>query len=504
MNSTLRKALGIVPAAIGFGIGSIGRGIQAGLTGNWEGSERNRQRQRPRRATESQDTGLNFGVREDMLSEARTQAQTFPLGRSINRKYANHVVGSCRMKWHTGDPSIDKIYADAWQDWMRIADLGGRHHFRKMTKIAVESIIRDGQIVGHKDKRGGFLQIAGIESDRISSSGIFNNDQPGLIGGFGIDGNGRAKFARVWERTIYGYFQNPTEIPASEYVHAFDSDRFDAVTGVTHYHTVLNAVRDLKETLVSERLSAKRNSRLALLVKTMMGGAGTPGVDLFSNTDASPSGSDGKVNVEQVSDIATAYMFPNEQIQAHTSDRPSEGWRWLMEWLVREISIGLDLPFGVVWHMAGLGGPAVRFEIGQANRVFTAFLEDVLEPMWFRPIVGSWLALELNEGRLPFHPRWYVFKTPRPASITIDLGRDSRSGIEENKAGLLTASSWYAETDEDFEENTERLGQEAAFRQDVATRYKVPLEEIRMLNQQGNPGSGSAMPGQTNENAISQ
>jgi hypothetical protein len=44
-----------------------------------------------------------------------------------------------------------------------------------------------------------------------------------------------------------------------------------------HYHSVLNAIRDLKETGEAERLSAKRNSKLALLVKTVMGGCGSAG-----------------------------------------------------------------------------------------------------------------------------------------------------------------------------------------------------------------------------------
>lgn len=483
----LKHALGFIPAAVGFGVGSFQRGIQAGLSGQWEGSEKNRLRRRPGRRMESQDAGLNFGVREDLTSEARVLAQTFPIARNINRKYANHVVGSCRIKWNTGDPEIDKIYSDRWQDWMVRSDLSGRHHFRKMTKLAVESILRDGKIVGQKDQRGGFLQIAAIEGDRISSHGNYNSDSPTMIGGFGIDGNGRITFARTWKRTLYGTFEGPhQDIPLEQLVHAFDSDRFDAVTGVTAYHTVLNPIRDFKETGEAEILAAKRNSKLALLWKTMMGGATPAAVNLYSNDDSS-QGSD-KVNVQEVNDVADVYMFPGEEGKVHTSERPSEGWRWLMEFQVRQIAMGLDLPFGVVWHMAGLGGPASRFEIGQANRVFCAFLEDIVGPMWIRPIAATWVTVEHRAGRLPFHPNWYKFRIPAPASITIDLGRDSKSGIAENSAGLLSATEWFAEEDKDFEEETEKMAQEASFRRQMAIKYKVSMEEMRLLTPQGNPG----------------
>lgn len=501
----LKTAISKIPALAGFALGSVGRGFQAGLAGQWEGSESTRLRRRAPRALESQDRGMNYGVREDMLSEARSLSQTFPLARSIIRKYANHVVGSCRMKWNTGDPKIDKIYADAWQAWMPISDMGGRHHFRKLTKIAVESVIRDGRVFGQKDRRAGFLQINPIEGDRVSSAGIYNADTQGMVSGIMLDGNGRAKAIRVWDRTIYGTFQNPTEIPASEVVHVFDSDRFDAVSGLTGFHTVLDTTRDFKETGEAERLSAKRNSKLALIVKSILGGASAPAIDLMAD-DRRGDGESGKINVQRVSDVTDAYLSTNEDMKAHTSDRPSEGWQWLMEMQVREIALGMDLPFGVVWNMAGLGGPAVRFEMAQANRVWMAFLEDVLEPMWTRPWVGAWITLEIAQNRLPFHPLWYKFKTPRPASITIDVGRDSKAGIAENAAGLGTATKWFAEEDEEFEENTDRLVYEARYREasrlgvPIETIKEVPLEQIRIVTQQGNPQGSPSDPDDTQDN----
>src|SRR5690606_7676547 len=105
--------------------------------------------------------------------------------------------------------------------------------------------------------------------------------------------------------------------------------------------------------------------------------------------------------------------------------RPSEGWRWLMEDLVREMALGLDLPFSVVYHMAGLGGPAARFEINRAARTFGLFIEDVLEPKWLVPVAGWKIAEGIKNRQIPPHKYWYRFKPQRPVFITIDLGRDS-------------------------------------------------------------------------------
>jgi len=493
--------------ALSLGIlqGLFGDRKQAGgffnssVTGRWEGDESTRFRSRPGRALESQDWGLNFGRREGMLSEARALEQTFPVVRKINRQYGNHVIGSCRMKWNTGDVKMNRIYQEAWKDWMRQCDITGRLTFQKLTKVVVGRVVNDGDIFGQLDRRGGFLQLAAIESDRVSSNGIFNADLMDMIGGIKIDDNGKPVYARIWKRSPYGTFTTSQNVDFNEIVHVYDTDRVDAYRGVSHYHTVLNSARDLLETLQAEKLSAKRNSKIALLMKVLSGAAGaSPAVNLFGDTDQTATGTQ-SITTEYAGDVATVYRFPGEDMKAHESNRPSDGFQWLCEWMVREIATALDLPFGVVWHMAGLGGPAARFEINQANRVFNAFLNDVIEPMWFRPIVGAWITLEMNEGRLPFHPNWYKFLTPRPKSITIDLGRDSKAGIAENMAGLATAANWFIEEDMEFEEQTDQLVYEAKYRMaacqgvDISTIKEVPLEQIRLVTPNGNPDAMLAL-----------
>ncbi len=471
--------------------------FSASMTGHFEGYEASRFRNRPGRQTASTDFGMDYGVRESMLSEARSLEQTFSICRKINRAYAKHVIGSCRMKWNTGDAAIDKLYSAAWQSWMPNADLRGRHNFQKLSKIAVARTIVDGRTFCQLDRRNGFLQLAPIEGDRVSSDGIFNADSDKMVAGIVLDSNGRATAAKVWERTVFGQFANPQMIPMNQMLHVFDADRFDSVSGYTHYHSVLNTVRDLLETVKAERLSAKRNSKLALLIKTKLGGKSA--VDLFDPGAATDTDSQGRtITTQSVNDVADAFMFPDEDMKAHESARPSEGWMKLMDWLVREIATGLDLPFGVVWHMADLGKPAILFEINQANRTFNDFLSDVIEPMWTRRIVGAWITLEIQQKRLPFNPFWYKFSVPRPTAISIDLGRDSKAGIEENRAGLGTATDWYADVDQEFEEQIDKLTYEARYREcsrlgiPFDPKMEVPLEQIRIIS--ANPPAAPAEP----------
>lgn len=498
------KTIARAAAKVGYPIGAMLGGFRAGFDQRWEGGEQNRYRNRPGRALESADRGLNYGVREGLLSEARNLEQTYAVCRRINRQYAKHTIGSCRIKWNTGNPDHDKAFSEGWVMWMKMCDVQRRHNFRKLTKIVVARTIVDGRIFGQLDDRGGRLQIQGIEGDRVSSDGIFNADRPGLVSGIGLDGNGAAQYAKIWERTLYGTFQNPQDIPFAQLVHVFDSDRIDSVSGVTHYHTVLNKVRDLKETMLAEQLSAKRNSKIALLMKTILGGA--PTVNLFN--EDKPGNGDGKPDVQRVGDVADLYMLPGEDAKAFVSDRPSDGFLKLMQWMVREIALGLDLPYGVVWDMTGLGGQAVRFEINQASRTFNDFLTDIIEPMWIRPIAGRWLAIEMSQGRLPFNPNWYKFTVPKPKSITIDFGRDSKASINENIAGLGTAADWYGEEDENFEEQTAQLVYEARVRECLRLgipfnpKLEIPLEQIRLITPNGMAAAEAEATAETDEDAT--
>ena len=471
-------------------------GFTAAATGEWEGWEKSRLRNRPATSLKSQDDSLDYGTREAMLSEARSLTQTFAICSHLMRIYGTYCVGSCLMKWNTGDPEIDRIYRKAWRDWLPMSDASAVHGFKKQTRIVANSTVRDGDIFGQKILTHGLGQVRLIEGDRVSTNGTSSNVDEEVrgakgelirrvVGGIGINGEGRRQFARVWDRTRHGSFVNRRDIPWREMFHVFDSDRVDAVRGVTKFHSVLNPARDYKETKKAETLASKLNSKLVMFVKSLLGGAGANAdIDLFTNSVSTQAG-ENKVDVQEVNDAAIAYGFPNEGITSHNSERPSEGWRWLMEDLVREMALGLDLPFSVVYHMVGLGGPGTRFEINRAARTFRVFIEDVLEPKWLVPVAGWKVAEWIDNGEVPFHPNWASFTPQRPVFITIDLGRDSKAGIEENKACLLTATSWFEEMGLDFEEETELLFQEEKFRRDMAKKYGVPIESVRVLNPNG-------------------
>lgn len=437
-------------------------------------------RDRPGKRLAAQDTDLNFGVRENLLSEGRSLEQNDAVAKRIKNQYADYCVGQCNIKWNTGVPEIDKSWRKGWKAWKPIADFRGIHRFPKMMKLAAGDAFSAGDMFVQLVDSNSFLQVNMIEADRVSSSGIFNTDSDSMVGGIGLDPvTRRHKFIRVWERTLYGTFGNPIEIPISDYRHLFDPTRVDANRGVTGFHAVLNAMRDKKEINAAELAKTKRLSKIALLAKVMSGQA-----PVVSMMDDEVKQSQQGVTVEETSDGQSLYMFTTEDVKAMESNTPGSAWMGHMEFTIRHIAIGSNLPYGVVWNMAGLNKPAVLFELQQAARTIASF-QDEIEARLIIPIAGAWLAKEIANKRQPFHPLWYEMKVGRPPYISIDAGRDSTAAQNENKLAMRSLKSWYMETEEDWDEEITQCVTERSWLEIECKRLGVDPNNVRMLQQTG-------------------
>lgn len=463
---------------------SIGASVSS--TGQWEGHERNRIRYRPPVQLTAQDESLDYGTRERMISEARSLCQVFPLALRILHKYSNYCVGDCRYKWSTGDAAVDVAFRDYWYGWMDRGDANGVHRFPQLARLAVCGMLRDGDIfatyVPAGDGRD--VQVRLIEADRVGNyrGSSLNYDDPAqrIVGGVLQDAAGRPRAYRVNKRTGYGQFKFDQDLPAGQVRHLFDPDRADATRGVTAFRAVLNHLRDQKETIDAEKAAIKNHSKISLLSRLVTGGmkSGFGGINL--NTNADSSANSAQANVQEVNDAMNLITLPGEDIKAFHSERPGNGWDQFQQFLVQLISIGMDLPAGVIWKMLGTG-PAVRYEINDADRTFRA-VQDVLEEKLLDPTVAVVISNGIARGLIPEHPNWHKFERQRPASITIDMGRESAAGINENEAWLRSGSDWYAEDGKDYDEETKRIATERAKRwlaaQEAAAATGAPVEYI--------------------------
>lgn len=415
------------------------------VTGTWEGHERDRYRNRPNPRRVSQDADLNFGVREDLCAEARALAQTVPIVERILRQFANYVVGDCKALWMTTDKAWNDQAQKQFEAWSNLCDWRQVHGLKSLMRLAVASEPRDGDFFLNEIADDGFYFLECIEGDRVTNArgGGINFDEPNVTGGVKTGGKGEPLAYRVCDRQKSygqesGVYINPRDIPAAQMIHYFDTLRADAYRGVTSFKTVLNHIRDFKETIKAEKTAQKAASRLALIVKNAIGGQmSIPGAPSIFATGNENSDAGTEFKTEEVSDGVIRYMFNGDDVQAFMSNRPSDGWFNLTLLLIRDISIGLDLPFEFVWNMSGLQGTATRMVSKQAERTFSS-KQDILERRVLNRVCGRWVMTEMTSGRLPFNPEFMAFYFPRPAHPSVDAGRDSKSDVEELNAGVTT------------------------------------------------------------------
>ncbi len=479
--------------SLGHALGRLRRGYKVGaILGDWEGSEVSRFRNRPRSIRIGEDATLDFGRREDLISEARSLCQTTGICNRIIRQYANYVVGQCQADWATSNPAWNELAGTEFHNWSMNCDLKSTITLAQKARLHVMGTIRDGDSFAVKVDFQGEPRIQDIEADRVGNyrGGIVNFDEDRTVGGINIDAYGRPMSAIIWERTRFGMFENPIVKPMSDVLHLFDSTRFDAYRGVTHFAPALNHIRDLKETVAAQKAKQKLTSKLALLVRNALGGPQTGNIDVMSDDVDKTTGA--SIRTESFGEGgAIKYQFHGDEMSAFLANDPSDGWFRLTEHLLREIAIGLDLPFEFVWNMAALAGPGTRMMSKQAQRTFRT-KQDMLENRFLNPVTAWWVNFEMQPGgKLPFNPEWPMFKFQRPAHLSIDVGRDTQSHLSELGAGVSTESRIAEEYGEDDDEVAAVRKQEVRRKllnaQEIADEFKISLADALNLLGRMNP-----------------
>lgn len=444
------------------------------LTGQWQDMVGSRLRKDRAKVQGSQDYTLDLGVRENMISAARTLCQIQGIGKAVLRSYSHYTVGTCAPKWTTSDEAWNDTVNDLAKLWMSQCHARGRHDLRTLTQLVVKSMVRDGDVAAEKMIVDGYPMIDLIEADRITANiSGFNNDLENRIGGIEFDQAGRATGYNVCERTQYGSFKNPRIIPASSVLHVLDTDRVDSCRGVTHFHSAIHNIFDFDETFAAEKAAQKTASKIALIIRNSMGRPETANPLLGSDTDVNGNA----VSTENVGDAAIKYQMTGDQLETLKSERPGNGWFQMCEMIIRQIAISLGLPYEFVWNMAGLTGPAVRMTTKLADRNFRHTI-TIVENRFLTPLFAWWINVEMNAGRIPFNPEWTMFGFKRPTMASIDAQRESASDLNEWNAGLKSGMDICEQVEQDVYEVQEQKAREAQNAMRLAVKFGVPVEAI--------------------------
>ena len=434
-----------------------------------------RERKGPSSLSGAEDYRSNYD-RVELMKRARDLAENVGLVRSILMKFAGHVAGAISYQARTQNPQINSDVEAYWAEWWDKCDISTRHTGSTLMQVAIMSMLRDGDFlfVLVRDSDGN-LKIQGIESDRLGDPfKVYTSLE--LIGGIHIDRTTGAPTAYdIYNRSIGDFYTYQLTIPSSQAFHLFDPLRIDQYRGISAFHTAINDATDIHELTSFEKMAAKTASSQSAIVKRNNNNAAdlstlTNDEDLAGNT----------IKLEAIESGKISYLEPGEDIVfPNGPSRPSGAFMEFHKVLMRNICLGLGIPYSFAVDPSAMSGPTARLEMQQAGRTFRRY-QNLLNDKVLRPIKNIVLADAVARGLISGTEGTKTTKGifNFGANVSIDLGRESASAISEFKTGLRTAADIYAERGQDFESAMRQRAIEAKLIKDLSGEYEVAPETI--------------------------
>jgi capsid protein len=440
---------------------------------DFEGASFSRfRRQNISAAKDSKDSSGSYS-RRTMLSRARWLFNNFGLAKGAVKDIARYSVGSGIVpQSQISDADTRQAYEDYFRQWSGICEITGKFNFNELLHFASISADVDGDIgviLTETPTRYPLLQL--IESHRIR-----NADNAGArdFDGVKVDDLGRPISYTVTD----GVNGDSTKtIEARSFCLISEFDRSDELRGKTRFHAAINRLQDVWEVLEAETNGIKLNSKIALAIKTKQQGNA-----FFGKKSTRGDVDSGQMTVEQIFDGAIVNLDVGEDMTAHNSDRPSPTFTGYLDFLIRDIAVGLGLPPEFIWNPDKLGGTGNRFVLEKASRRFAERQQLLIK--FATRVWGYVVSKGVKRGDIPASDEWWKVRWQTPSKITVDVGREAMQNREDILLGIRTEQEDAAERGVDIDDLRLQRKQEATQRikdaQEIAKKTGVSFEVALM------------------------
>ena len=442
---------------------------------DYDATKYNRERKGPSvlQGAESYRTGYD---RIELMRRSRDLAENVGLVRSILMKFASHTAANVSYQARTSEPAVNTDVESFWSEWWDNCDISTRHTGSTLMQVAIMSMLRDGDFLFLliRDNNGD-LKLQGIEADRLGNPfQVYTSSE--LIGGIHIDQETGAPTAYdIFARSIGNAYTFQQKVSASQAFHLYDPLRIDQYRGISAFHTAINDAQDIYDIINFEKMSAKvASSQSAIVLRNNNNASDLSDLTADTNFDNQ------SIKLETMESGKVSYLEPGETIQFPDGpNRPSGAFAEFHKILLRNICLGVGIPYSFAVDPSAMSGPTARLEMQQAGRTFRRY-QKLLDDKVLKPIKNIVIADAVARGLIENNDGSRTTKGifNFGANVSIDLGRESASAISEFKTGLRTAADIYAERGQDFESAMRQRAIEAKLIKDLAEKYGVAPETI--------------------------
>lgn len=427
-----------------------------------------------------------------LLSDSRWIRTAFPLVGGAIKQKSDYVCGAGWAAKFTGDDTDWGNRAEAaLAEADRLCDLRGfPYSFDKNMWIGSGLFDSDGDFFIHKTERRdlpGYPAFQYLEAHRFGSCYNWNGRVQGgaydgarIINGIIYDDAG----ATIAYNLLGQYGQPDKQIPARDIIHAFDPIWFSEGRSLPAVAYAILDWYDVKETRDAEKIAQKVNSSLAIVESNANGKAP------INNVVGTPQPvSAGGITTELMEKGLIRYIKSGGTIQAHESNRPSDGAAKFERTVVAGAFYGMGWRIEMM-DLSQLTGAGVR---GFADNINTAIDSrwDVLAPIAQQMRVYQ-IAKLIERGDLPENPEWMKFGHARPPQFTTDAQRTSQTDRDNVRAGVESMPAVIRRTGRDAEDVLREQAKYLKLRAKVAQEEGIPEIELGTLSLPGDQPAPNA------------
>jgi capsid protein len=337
----------------------------------------------------------------------------------------------------------------------------------------------DSALVAARNEQGR-LRFALYGGNQIGSNAITKGNE--FIDGIKPGPHGNALAYRILGQRADGTATH-TDVPAEHVMFLAHLEEPDWNRGVTCLAHAVNKLRDRKEIRDALSKGIKMSSYQAWAIESQLGAASSTG-------NLGPGGSRPQVIVEDPKTqkpIALDKMLMSGEIQSLKpgqtlkilhDQRPHPNVQAFEEEQIRDIALGTDWPFEVLWKIQALGGANTRFILVDAQSKAEEEQEEVCAVFAraYLMLLQEWEAT----GQLPpcSDPDWYLHEWVTPPRLSVDFGRDGRIYIDQWVRGHITLKTLFGSQGYRWKRETTQWLEEIAYKKSEMKRLNLTMADL--------------------------
>ena len=426
------------------------------------------------------------------LTQSRLVFANFATPRAAMLQKAGWTAGTGWALEYIGDDSEWGNNAVlTLEEWLNHADITGRGNFNLNIKSDSLAIDRDGDffIMLIKDENG-ISKIQRLPGHRVATRNIERDlkgsPYDGMTQKSGVITN---SFDRIVAYHVLGEAEDGSDdriIPSAHMVQVIDEEWQDQARGIPAFAPVIQELRKSKTSEDWELMAQLVNSSISLVEYNDTGTADPNDPANYGQESSIPS-NDG-ITSQEINGGAIRYFRANSgnKLESISSSRPSDMWDRFQDRVDRKACSSIDWPYELAGKIEGLNGVSIR-NVQERARAAVSYRQRVLAHAYKK--IAQWgVASLIEQGMIP-RPNtpsdYKSFDFIMPPQISIDPRNDSKTALEEWRAGALNITNIMRSrgrtTESFYRQRCEDIATRKRVQKECESRHGITIDEREMV-----------------------